>query len=103
MAMTDWLDPLPWLVMLPLAWGTLAFALGPGRGGRLAVAAIALQLLLAPLLGSHLLDTGPRQYAVGGWGAPLGIDIASGSGRSAPRGRTKKSPPGTAGKPRRCC
>lgn len=75
--MNSFFDPLPWLVMLPLAWGTLAFVLGPGRGARLAIAAIALQLLLALQLAGQLLDGGARSYAVGGWGAPLGIDLAA--------------------------
>jgi formate hydrogenlyase subunit 3/multisubunit Na+/H+ antiporter MnhD subunit len=73
--MADFLDPLPWLIVLPLLWGTLAFVLGPGRGGRLAIAAIALQGVLALLLAGQLLDDGTRVYAVGGWGAPLGIDL----------------------------
>ncbi|MEW6589962.1 MAG: proton-conducting transporter membrane subunit [Pseudomonadota bacterium] len=73
--MTDWLDPLPWLVVLPLVWGTLAFVLGPGRGARLAIAALALQTLLTLQLAAQLLDGGARVYAVGGWGAPLGIDL----------------------------
>jgi multicomponent Na+:H+ antiporter subunit D len=73
--MADFLDPLPWLIVLPLLWGTLAFVLGPGRGGRLAIAAIALQCVLALLLAGQLLDDGTRVYAVGGWGAPLGIDL----------------------------
>jgi multicomponent Na+:H+ antiporter subunit D len=73
--MTDLLDPLPWLIVLPLAWGTLAFLLGPGRGGRLAIAAIALQGVLALQLAGQLIGNGARVHAVGGWGAPLGIDL----------------------------
>ena len=73
--MADFFDPLPWLIVLPLLWGTLAFVLGPGRGGRLAIAAIALQGVLALLLAGQLLNDGTRVYAVGGWGAPLGIDL----------------------------
>jgi formate hydrogenlyase subunit 3/multisubunit Na+/H+ antiporter MnhD subunit len=73
--MTDFLDPLPWLIVLPLAWGTLAFLLGPGRGGRLAIAAIALQGVLALQLAGQLIGNGARVHAVGGWGAPLGIDL----------------------------
>ncbi len=73
--MTDFLDPLPWLIVLPLVWGTLAFVLGPGRGGRLAIAAIALQCALALQLAGQLLGNGVRIYAIGDWGAPLGIDL----------------------------
>lgn len=73
--MPDFPDPLPSLIVLPLAWGTLAFVLGPGRGGRLAVAAIALQCALALRLAGQLSGNGVRVHAVGGWGAPLGIDL----------------------------
>lgn len=69
------LDPLPWLVLLPLAWAALAFLWGPGRGGRLAVAGLAVQLALALALAGRVLDGGPVTHAVGGWGAPLGIDL----------------------------
>jgi multicomponent Na+:H+ antiporter subunit D len=73
--MTDFFDPLPWLIVLPLLWGTLAFVLGPGRGARLAIAAVALQSQLALQLAGQFVDSGERFYAVGGWGAPLGIDL----------------------------
>jgi formate hydrogenlyase subunit 3/multisubunit Na+/H+ antiporter MnhD subunit len=75
--MTDIFDPLPWLIMLPLAWGTLAFVLGPGRGARLAILSVALQGLLALQLAGQLLAGGARHYAVGSWGAPLGIDLVA--------------------------
>jgi formate hydrogenlyase subunit 3/multisubunit Na+/H+ antiporter MnhD subunit len=45
------------------------------RGARLAIAGIAVQLWCALLLAGQLLDTGARGHAVGGWGAPLGIDL----------------------------
>jgi formate hydrogenlyase subunit 3/multisubunit Na+/H+ antiporter MnhD subunit len=69
-------DVAPWLVLLPLAWAGLAFVWGPGRGARLALAGTALQLLLALRLAAELLSLGGRRHAVGGWGAPLGIDLA---------------------------
>jgi len=69
------LDPLPWLILLPLAWASLAFLLGPGRGGRLALAGLAGQLALALWLARRLIEGGPVSHAVGGWGAPLGIDL----------------------------
>lgn len=70
-------DPLPWLIVLPLAWAAVAFLLGPGRGAWLAIAGLAGQLVLAVLLAAQLLDTGARVHAVGGWDAPLGIALAA--------------------------
>ena len=40
-------DPLIWLIVLPLAWATLAFVSGPGRSAWVAIASLALQLWLA--------------------------------------------------------
>lgn len=69
-------EPLPWLVVLPLAWGALAFLLEPGRGGVLAIVGLAVQTWLALMLAGQVLATGVQVHAVGGWGAPLGIDLA---------------------------
>lgn len=41
------IDSLVWLLLLPLAWATLAFVLGPGRGAWLAIAGLAAQFALA--------------------------------------------------------
>lgn len=71
------LDPLPWLIVLPLAWAALAFLLGGGWGGRLAVAGLAVQLALTLALAGRVLEGGPVSHAVGGWGAPLGIDLVA--------------------------
>ncbi len=68
-------DPIPWLILSPLIWATLAFVHGPGQGGRLAVAGLILQLALAAMLAQQIIAGGVRVYAVGGWGAPLGIDL----------------------------
>lgn len=70
-------DPLPWLVVLPLAWASAAFVLGPGRGARLAIAGLAAQLLLALQLAATLLEGGARIHHVGGWSPPLGIALAA--------------------------
>lgn len=69
------LDPVPWLILLPLTWASLAFLLGPGRGGRLAIVSLVIQLALTALLATQIVTDGPRIYAVGGWDAPLGIDL----------------------------
>jgi len=70
------LDPLAWLILLPMFWATLAFVLGLGRGAWLAIIGIALQLGLALALAGRLLAGGVPVHPVGGWGAPLGIDLA---------------------------
>lgn len=70
-------DPIPWLILSPLIWATLAFAHGSGRGGRLAVAGLTVQLALAAMLAQQIIAGGARIYAMGGWGAPLGIDLAA--------------------------
>ncbi len=69
-------DPLPWLILSPLIWATLAFVKEPGCGGRLALAGLTLQLGLAATLAQQVVADGARVYSVGGWGAPLGIDLA---------------------------
>jgi formate hydrogenlyase subunit 3/multisubunit Na+/H+ antiporter MnhD subunit len=69
-------DPLVWLVLLPLAWATLAFVLGPGRGAWLAIAGLAMQLGLALDLALKVGAGGMALHVVGGWSAPLGIDLA---------------------------
>jgi len=71
------IDPLVWLILLPLAWACFAFLLGPGRGGWPAIAGLAVQLLLALQLAAGLNDSGAVAHAVGGWGAPLGIDLSA--------------------------
>lgn len=69
------IDPIVWLIALPLFWGCAAFLLGPGRGARLAVVGIALQLGCALWLAHGLPGHGARGHAVGGWDAPLGIAL----------------------------
>jgi len=71
-------DPLVWLILLPLAWATLAFVLGPGRGAWLAIPGLAAQVWLAIVLAAKVGAGGTAAtHAAGGWGAPLGIDLAA--------------------------
>lgn len=70
-------DSLVWLLLLPLAWATLAFVLGPGRGAWLAIAGLAAQFALAVDLARKVAAGGVSAHVVGGWGAPLGIDLAA--------------------------
>ena len=71
------IDSLVWLLLLPLAWATLAFVLGPGRGAWLAIAGLAAQFALAVDLARKIAVDGVAAHVVGGWGAPLGIDLAA--------------------------
>lgn len=67
-----------WLIVLPLVWASLAFVLGPGRGGWLAISGLAMQTWLAFDLAIKIGAGGSTMsHAVGGWGAPLGIDLAA--------------------------
>lgn len=70
------IDLLPWLIMLPLFWATCAF-LFPAYGTGLAFAGTAVQLLLAVALAAQIgaAETAVLHHRVGGWGAPLGIDL----------------------------
>ncbi|MDR9467483.1 proton-conducting transporter membrane subunit [Marinospirillum sp.] len=77
--MFDWLQNLPlllpWLVILPLVWALLSLALGTHYRHWLAGLAIAaLMLVNLGLVGQWLLE-GDLTYALGGWEAPLGIQL----------------------------
>ena len=70
-------EPLVWLILLPLGWATAAFVLGCGRGAWLAIFGLASQCWLAFELAREVGAGGTAAtHAVGGWGAPLGIDLA---------------------------
>ncbi len=66
-----------WLILLPLLWASFAFLLGPGRGVWLAMAGLLAQLWLAYALAEEIVASGVAEHAVGGWGAPLGIDLVA--------------------------
>ncbi|WIM06248.1 MAG: proton-conducting transporter membrane subunit [Candidatus Nitricoxidivorans perseverans] len=67
-----------WLILLPLLWASLAFVLGPGRGKWLAMGGLTAQAVLAFDLAARVGAGGTAMsHAVGGWGAPLGIDLAA--------------------------
>lgn len=65
-----------WLIALPLGWASLTVLLGPRRGAWTAISALTAQLWLAFELAQTVRATGTVRHAVGGWGAPLGIDLA---------------------------
>lgn len=67
-----------WLILLPLLWASLAFVLGPCRGKWLAIAGLSVQTWLAFDLAQTVGTGGAAvKHLVGGWGAPLGIDLAA--------------------------
>lgn len=68
----DWI---PWLLGLPLAHATLAFLFGPRLARLLALPVLALGLVAASGLALRVLELGPQVHALGGWGAPLGIEL----------------------------
>lgn len=68
---------IPWIVLLPLAWAGLAFLVGPAWGARLSIAGVGAQLALALAIAAQILASGVQHHAAGGWGAPLGIDLAA--------------------------
>ena len=75
----DWLAGMSWMVwaiVLPLLGAVCAFlfprrAAVIGLSGAFLTAGAALAVLLQIIMG------GPRSYALGGWGAPLGIDLVA--------------------------
>lgn len=72
MSGTPWIA---WCLLVPLAGATLALALGPrlGRWVGLATAAGVGATTLG--LAGQVLRAGPVRHLVGGWGAPLGIEL----------------------------
>lgn len=72
MSATPWIA---WCILVPLAGAALALALGPrlGRWVGLVTAAGAGGAALG--LAAEVLRAGPVRHRVGGWGAPLGIDL----------------------------
>ncbi len=62
------------LILVPLAAGIAAFIV-TRFAAILAVATALLQSLFAFRLAGYVLSNGPLRYKIGGWGAPLGIDL----------------------------
>lgn len=62
------------LIVLPLSAGIVAFVVNR-FAAVLAIVVALLQLLLAVRVAGSVMAHGPLRYEVGGWGAPLGIDL----------------------------
>lgn len=77
MAMAAWWVDIPWiavLIMLPLAGAMLGFLL-PGAAKGLGMAVSGLVVLSVVGLGYQVHAQGAFRHSVGGWGAPLGIEL----------------------------
>ncbi len=70
-------DPIVVVVALPLAAAVLAAAVGPRASRWVAGAAACGTPLAVAALTRQVWLEGPLRYPVGGWGAPLGIELAA--------------------------
>ena len=71
------MQDIPWgvlVILLPVV-GTLACFLCPRRSVPLGLAAALGVVVCVAGLGWQVVDQGAQRYAIGGWGAPLGIDL----------------------------
>lgn len=62
-------------IIVPLFAAPLSLLLKPARQGLLILLLSGTNILALITLMVQLPDTGPLRYTVGGWGAPLGIDL----------------------------
>jgi len=65
------------LIVTPLAGACLAFVADRRHAPQVASATAAIIVALSTGLLVEVLTGGPARYAVGGWGAPLGIDLVA--------------------------
>jgi multicomponent Na+:H+ antiporter subunit D len=75
--MHEWLAEAPWMiwaVMLPLIGALLSFLL-PRRAAPIGLASNFLTAIAAVAVMLQVATGGPRTHSLGGWGAPLGIDL----------------------------
>ena len=63
-----------WVILLPLIGALLCF-LQPRRANLFGIASAVATTLATLALALQLLEQGVLRYALGGWGAPLGIDL----------------------------
>lgn len=72
------IDTVPWMVgpiVLPLMAATLVFLLGQRAVPVMALLTVSGIVVTVSGLTWQVLQHGPQRYAIGGWGAPLGIDL----------------------------
>lgn len=77
--MSEWVtQQLPaLLILVPFTAAPFAYLLGAGYGRQTALLSAALTQPLAILLALTVMREGPVRYAIGGWGGPLGIELAA--------------------------
>ena len=71
------MQDIPWavlVILLPVV-GTLVCFLCPRRSVPLGLAAALAVVVCVAGLGWQVVEQGAQRYAIGGWGAPLGIDL----------------------------
>ena len=68
-------DPLPWLIALPLGLAAASFMLGQRAARALAPAGLLAGVLFAALLAAQVSMDNVRIRPLGGWPAPLGIPL----------------------------
>jgi multicomponent Na+:H+ antiporter subunit D len=64
-----------WLVVLPLAGAVVVAVAGARSAGPVMGALVVLIPALAWGVARRVLEDGPRRHPLGGWGAPLGIEL----------------------------
>jgi multicomponent Na+:H+ antiporter subunit D len=64
-----------WSVLLPLAGACACVLLRNRAAPALAAVTAGATLAASAAVATHVWRAGPTRYAVGGWGAPLGIDL----------------------------
>jgi multicomponent Na+:H+ antiporter subunit D len=65
----------PWPILIPLTGGCLVYLLPRRLSAAVGVTLAVLAGLSSGILAWQVWDEGPLMYRVGGWGAPLGIDL----------------------------
>lgn len=65
-----------WLIVLPLVWASSTFVFAEKYAAWTAIAGLAVQAALSLHLAGIVMESGPGVHQAGGWGAPLGIDLA---------------------------
>lgn len=65
------------LVITPLVGACVAFVAGRRVAPHVALATATADVVLAVLFAARVLAEGPFRYRIGGWGAPMGIDLVA--------------------------